>query len=603
MFRFEAGGLSGRAKNTNFKNENNNNGKSNLRTSNDSVSSRHSVSWDDEGRSQKYIDGDNKKSYHSNNKNFINDNNNKNNNKSTFLSKKSNGQTDTFENSKSNLNENSDFEPPGWEFAQEELMIKNDKNGPKDSVSEIQLSSYDNNNINSKSKNIVYNGIKSKQKIRENDSQENRRNGYHDDNTENEKNVLRSTHFDAKIIEISVESEDILKLKKKNKKIEKEYHEDKENEKKNYPTISISDSKSFINTELESPKKETLVNSMFHDLNPIKIPTTNIEEKNEKNVKIKLSELPFNSSNRIMLKRPAIEEIHLKNKSNEIFKKNEINNENELNDKNKNNIQYEKIRYNEKTEKTEKSERKNRNDTNDSEKINLDRNSSLLSDFNSFSKLNLQNNIHSRDENFDLTEISSKNIKKKENFVENYSNSGEYLNFVKSETQRNWDQIESRKGGRIKSSVHINENLDEIKNENENESSFDKRNKNTDDDFSDSNSEIHNKNKNNNNNDNNNNNNNCHNGNDNNNDNNDSSNNDDVTNNNIVYNINRNVDTINHKNIKVTPPVAFEKEALALQSELAQMQKALQDRMYRYQVLTAYNPDNATNSEKEKNRI
>ena len=69
-------------------------------------------------------------------------------------------------------------------------------------------------------------------------------------------------------------------------------------------------------------------------------------------------------------------------------------------------------------------------------------------------------------------------------------------------------------------------------------------------------------------------------------------------------NNNINIDTNNQKNMKIniTPPVAFEKEALALQSELAQMQKALQDRMYRYQVLTAYNPDKIINSELEKIR-
>ena len=40
-----------------------------------------------------------------------------------------------------------------------------------------------------------------------------------------------------------------------------------------------------------------------------------------------------------------------------------------------------------------------------------------------------------------------------------------------------------------------------------------------------------------------------------------------------------------------SPPATFEREALALQLELAQMQKALQDRMHRYQVLTSFNPD------------
>lgn len=40
-----------------------------------------------------------------------------------------------------------------------------------------------------------------------------------------------------------------------------------------------------------------------------------------------------------------------------------------------------------------------------------------------------------------------------------------------------------------------------------------------------------------------------------------------------------------------SPPATFEKEALALQLELTQMQKALQERMFRYQVLTSFNPD------------
>jgi hypothetical protein len=45
----------------------------------------------------------------------------------------------------------------------------------------------------------------------------------------------------------------------------------------------------------------------------------------------------------------------------------------------------------------------------------------------------------------------------------------------------------------------------------------------------------------------------------------------------------------NHNNSDPNPP-SFEKEALALQEELSQMQKALQDRMQRYQVLTSLNP-------------
>jgi hypothetical protein len=39
------------------------------------------------------------------------------------------------------------------------------------------------------------------------------------------------------------------------------------------------------------------------------------------------------------------------------------------------------------------------------------------------------------------------------------------------------------------------------------------------------------------------------------------------------------------------PAVSFESEAMALQEELSQMQKALQDRMQRYQVLTSFNPN------------
>ena len=48
----------------------------------------------------------------------------------------------------------------------------------------------------------------------------------------------------------------------------------------------------------------------------------------------------------------------------------------------------------------------------------------------------------------------------------------------------------------------------------------------------------------------------------------------------------------NQNNSSISSPSAtFEKEALALQLELTQMQKALQERMFRYQVLTSFNPD------------
>ena len=58
----------------------------------------------------------------------------------------------------------------------------------------------------------------------------------------------------------------------------------------------------------------------------------------------------------------------------------------------------------------------------------------------------IKNEKITRNENFDLTEISSTVMVKKKNvFVENNSNSnpGEYLQFVQKETQRNWEQIES----------------------------------------------------------------------------------------------------------------------------------------------------------------
>ena len=59
-------------------------------------------------------------------------------------------------------------------------------------------------------------------------------------------------------------------------------------------------------------------------------------------------------------------------------------------------------------------------------------------------------------------------------------------------------------------------------------------------------------------------------------------NNDNMKNNNIMKNNNNGMET---------QVPTFEKEALALQLELAQMQRALQDRMHRYQVLTSFNPE------------
>ena len=65
---------------------------------------------------------------------------------------------------------------------------------------------------------------------------------------------------------------------------------------------------------------------------------------------------------------------------------------------------------------------------------------------------------------------------------------------------------------------------------------------------------------------------------------------------NNTNNINKSDDNDNENNGKMDssispPPATFEKEALALQLELTQMQKALQERMFRYQVLTSFNPD------------
>ena len=74
--------------------------------------------------------------------------------------------------------------------------------------------------------------------------------------------------------------------------------------------------------------------------------------------------------------------------------------------------------------------------------------------------------------------------------------------------------------------------------------------------------------------------------------------------NNGNINTNKNVDIINKTNVKIknkddsidkVQVPTFEKEALALQLELAQMQKALQDRMHRYQVLTSFNPEKSVN--------
>ena len=71
----------------------------------------------------------------------------------------------------------------------------------------------------------------------------------------------------------------------------------------------------------------------------------------------------------------------------------------------------------------------------------------------------------------------------------------------------------------------------------------------------------------------------------NNDDNNNNNNNDNNDNNN-----NNNNDNNNNNGMEIQVPT-FEKEALALQLELAQMQRALQDRMHRYQVLTSFNPE------------
>jgi hypothetical protein len=66
----------------------------------------------------------------------------------------------------------------------------------------------------------------------------------------------------------------------------------------------------------------------------------------------------------------------------------------------------------------------------------------------------------------------------------------------------------------------------------------------------------------------------------------------------------KNLDIITKTNVKIknkddsidkVQVPTFEKEALALQLELAQMQKALQDRMHRYQVLTSFNPEKSVN--------
>lgn len=74
--------------------------------------------------------------------------------------------------------------------------------------------------------------------------------------------------------------------------------------------------------------------------------------------------------------------------------------------------------------------------------------------------------------------------------------------------------------------------------------------------------------------------------------------------NNVNINANKNIDIINKTNVKIknkddsidkVQVPTFEKEALALQLELAQMQKALQDRMHRYQVLTSFNPEKSVN--------
>ena len=56
-------------------------------------------------------------------------------------------------------------------------------------------------------------------------------------------------------------------------------------------------------------------------------------------------------------------------------------------------------------------------------------------------------------------------------------------------------------------------------------------------------------------------------------------------------NIKNNNNMKNNNNGIETQVPTFEKEALALQLELAQMQRALQDRMHRYQVLTSFNPE------------
>jgi hypothetical protein len=74
--------------------------------------------------------------------------------------------------------------------------------------------------------------------------------------------------------------------------------------------------------------------------------------------------------------------------------------------------------------------------------------------------------------------------------------------------------------------------------------------------------------------------------------------------NNVNINTNKNSDITNKNNVKMknkddsidkVQVPTFEKEALALQLELAQMQKALQDRMHRYQVLTSFNPEKSVN--------
>ena len=164
LFRFEACGLSGNGQIDKKENDNNSNGNSNsksnsnsnIRISNDSMSGRHSVTWEDEQNSKNYnikksnYDNNN----HNNNDSHIDNDNydnksynpNKNQNKkSPFNKNDTHRQTDRFENFKSHssLSSSSVAVPPGWEYAQEELMVKNDQNGNRGLGSETLLSPYD----------------------------------------------------------------------------------------------------------------------------------------------------------------------------------------------------------------------------------------------------------------------------------------------------------------------------------------------------------------------------------------------------------------------------------------------------------------------------